>query len=239
MKNVFTNILTFSVLYFAIALLDLSAVYLADLKFLNYLAKPLLIVLLIGFYASNDDKSSSSKFVFLIIALGFFLLAVVATLFNDSMVLTAALVFFILGKLFYIFRFSNQRVFKPIRFLAFIAFYLLYLFVILYLTLDQLGSYLIPVSLFLFVSLMVVQFAFLRKNEVSDSSYQLVIIGVFLMFIGDTIAISRAFYFNWIYMKELIFILYIISQYLIVMGLVKEKVDSTRVNYTKTEEFKV
>lgn len=232
MRTLFVNILYFSLLYFAVVLLDLFAIYMVDLKMIRFFTKPLLIVLLIVFYASNDKESTSSKFVFLIIALGFFLLANVATLFRtEPMIIMSASIFFILGKLFYIFRFANRRDFDIVKFLPFVAFYLLYMFVVLSLTLDHLGSYLIPVLLFLFVSLMAMQFAFLRKNEVSEASYQLVIFGIFMMLFGDTIRVLDAFYFHWTYGSLSAMLLYAMSQYLIVMGLVKEKIAPKPLSY--------
>jgi len=226
MKNVFTNILSFSIVYFALGMVDLSAIYWEQIEVIRFVTKPLLIILLIVFYATNDRESTSSKFVFLIIALGFFLLANVATLFKrEPMIIMAASIFFILGKLFYIFRFSNHRDFNVIKFLPFIGLYLLYMFLVISLIKPNAGSYLTPILIFLFVSLMTIQFAFLRKYEVSESSYYIVLLGVFLMLFGDTIKVLGSFYFNWEYQAIVAMFLYVISQFLIVMGLAKEKIE--------------
>lgn len=203
---------------------DILIMFINNFEFLRFITKPAIILLLILYYASNDRESISKDFVFTVVALSFFLLANVATLlYKESLLLIAASVFFILGKVFYIFRFSNSRDFDIIKFLPFLGLYLIYMFIILNLTLDNLGSSLIPVFLFLFVTLLAVQFAFLRKGMVSKSSYQLVIYGMFIFATADTVSILGSFFKYWPWARFVTMIAYAMAQYLIIMGLVKEK----------------
>ena len=224
MQGLFNNILGFSIGYFAVMALDMFFMFVEPFEYLRFLTKPALIFLLIIYYASNDQESISKDFVFTVVALSFFLLANLATLFHtEPLLLIAASVFFILGKVFYIFRFSNSMDFDILNFFPFLALYLIYMFVILNLTLDNLGSSLIPVLLFLFVTLLAVQFAFLRKGMVSKASYQLVIFGIFVFAAADTLSILGSFYKYWPWARFIIMVAYAIAQYLIIMGLVKEK----------------
>ncbi|WP_026753547.1 lysoplasmalogenase family protein [Sediminibacter sp. Hel_I_10] len=226
MQRIFNNILKFSICYFSIVMIDLVFMTFSELEILRLVTKPALMLLLIFFYTLNDNESTSNNFVFTILALSFFLLANVMTYFKtEPIVLVAGSIFFILGKVCYVCRFSNNRDFNILQFLPFLAFYLLYMFSILNLTLDNLGSSLIPVLLFLFVTLLLVQFAFLRKEEVSKSSYILVMIGVFSFLLADTLSILGSFYKYWFYERFITMFVYASAQYMIIMGLVKEKIE--------------
>lgn len=234
MERFFNNILLFSVCYFAVLVLDLSFMIFSQMGFLRLVTKPALIILLIGFYASNDDESSSSDFVFTIMALGFFMLANIMTYFKtEYMVIMAASICFILGKVFYICRFSNQRDFNVVQFLPFLAFYLIYMFVVLNLTIDNLGSSLIPILIFLFITLLTVQFAFLRKGAASKSSYQLVLFGIFFLLTADTLSVLSGFYKYWPQERYITMIIYGFAQYLIIMGLVCEKREANDQQYVR------
>lgn len=227
MDTFLKNILVFSISYFMVLGLDLIFMINSQIEFLRLITKPALIALLIGFYTSNDVKSASSDFVFTILALGFFMLANVMTYFKtEYIIVMAASICFILGKVFYICRFSNQRDFNVVRFLPFLVFYLLYMFGILNLTLENLGSSLIPILIFLFITLLTVQFALLRRGAVSKGSYQLVLIGVSCFLAADTMSVLGGFYKYWPNGRYMTMIAYGISQYLIVMGLVKEQLEA-------------
>lgn len=223
MKRVLNNVLNFSILYFSVLILDLLFM-LSDIELIRISTKPLLIILLMAFYASNDKESTSNKFMFLVLALSCFLLANIMTLFKtEPIVLMAGSLFFILAKVFYTFRFSNSRDFNLRSSIPFVALYLLYMFTILDLTMENLGASLIPVLVFLFVTLMAVQFAFLRKNTVNNRSYVLVIVGILLLLGADTSAVLSRFYHRLPYQEFATMFLYGLSQFLIVLGLVHEK----------------
>lgn len=225
MQHIFNNILKFSICYFSVVMLDLVFMTFSDFTILRLITKPSLMLLLIFYYALNDDESTSYNFVFTVLALSFFLLANTMTYFKtESIILIAASIFFILGKVCYIVRFSNSRDFSIIQFLPFLIFYLLYMFIILNLTLDDLGSSFISVLLFLFVTLLLVQFAFLRKEEVSKSSYTFVMIGVFSFLLADTVSILGSFYKYWFYERFVTMFIYASAQYIIIMGLANEKI---------------
>ena len=99
-----------------------------------------------------------------------------------------------------------------------------YMVGLMHFVMGNLGSFLIPILIYIFVSLMVVLFAFLRKNEVDVKSYVLVLAGVVVAIISDSITVLQSFYNpNFPYHKILIMLIYGISQYLIVIGIVEEK----------------
>ncbi len=226
MKRVLNNVLHFAILYFAILFLDLSFMIWIDAELIRLTTKPVLIILLIAFYASNDNESSSNKFIFLILALSCFMLANIMTLFKaEPVVLMAGSLFFILAKMFYVFRFSNERDFKLVSSIPFVSLYLIYMFIILNLTMENLGDSLIPVLVFLFVTLIALQFAFLRKQAVNKRSYQLVMLGMLLLLVADTSAVLSNFYYRFTFQEVVTMFFYGLSQFLIILGLVHEKRD--------------
>lgn len=226
MKRVFNNVLNFAILYFGILILDLFFMIWVDIEFIRLFTKPLLITSLIIFYASNDKESTSNKFIFLILALSFFLLANLMTLFKtEPVLLMAGSLFFILAKLFYVCRFSNNRDFNLLNALPLVVLYLIYMFTILNLTMDNLGPSLIPVLVFLFITLIALQFAFLRRHAVNKKSFQLVIVGMLLLLVADTSAVLSKFYYRFPYQEIGTMLIYGLSQFLIVLGLIHEKKD--------------
>lgn len=94
---------------------------------------------------------------------------------------------------------------------------------ILNLTMENLGSSLIPVLVFLFVTLIAVQFAFLRRYAVNNKSFVLVMAGILLLLGADTSAVLSRFYNRFPYQEVATMLLYGLSQFLIVLGLVHEK----------------
>ena len=228
MKRVLNSVLNFSILYFSVLLLDLSFIIWSDIELMRIATKPLLIMLLMAFYASNDKESTSNKFIYLVLALSCFLLANIMTLFKaEPIVLMAGSLFFILAKVFYVCRFSNNRDFNLKSSIPFVALYLLYMFAVLNVTMENLGSSLIPILVFLFVTLIAVQFAFLRKYTVNNRSYVLVITGILLLLGADTSAVLSRFYYRFPYQEVVTMFLYGLSQFLIVLGLVHEKIDKS------------
>ncbi len=135
--------------------------------------------------------------------------------------------FFVLGKLFYALRFSNQKDFKLYMLLPFLVISFGYMVFIMDLIYDKLGDFFIPVMVYLFACLIVALFAFLRKGEVNIKSYILVIIGIGFTILSDTISVLQEFYQSDIaYHKITIMLFYGISQYFIVLGVVREYNDA-------------
>ena len=88
---------------------------------------------------------------------------------------------------------------------------------------SKLGLYFIPTLIYLFVVLLLGQIAYLRKNEVNNLSYYLVLIGVLFSMLSDSIAFLKSFYdSSFFYHKYTIMLFYSLSQYLIVLGILKE-----------------
>lgn len=191
----------------------------------RYISKTLVLVFLLFFYLINQKETSKKHFWFMTIALVSFLLGDWLLINPKNTTLFATgMMFFIIGKLFYAFRFSNQRDFKLSRLMPFLVVCFLYILWLMDLIYDNLHQLFLPVLIYFFASIIVLQFAFLRKYDVNKSSYFLVFIGMILSMASDSITALKTFYVpNFAYEKVTIMLFYGIAQYLIVLGIVKEK----------------
>ncbi|WP_055442352.1 lysoplasmalogenase family protein [Lacinutrix himadriensis] len=220
------NKLHFSILYFSILIIDIIVKLGLDTIPFRFITKPLIVVSLVFFYWINNNEKSKRKFVFMVLALFFFLLGDIFLIFKDvSLLFSLGMLGFILGKLFFTFRFSNQNDFKLVRLLPIVVFCFVYIFVVLNIIYDNLGGYFIPVLTYLFVAMLTLQFAYLRKSGVDAKSYLTVGIGILFSVVADSVAVLAQFYENnFFYDKVTVILFYGISQYLIVMGIIEEKV---------------
>lgn len=83
----------------------------------------------------------------------------------------------------------------------------------------------IPVLLFLFLTMIIIQFVFLRKSEVDYQSYLLVGFGILFSVIAETLAILDIFYSKkFLEESVILLVLYSVSHYLVILGLVTEKI---------------
>lgn len=89
---------------------------------------------------------------------------------------------------------------------------------------NNLGQYFLVLLIYLFVVMMLAQFAYLTRNEVNKTSYWLVLIGVLFSMFSDSINILKVFYNDEIaYNNISIMLFYGVSQYLIILGIVTER----------------
>lgn len=192
----------------------------------RYISKALLVFLLVIFFLFNQSEDESNKKPIVILALLSFIVGDVFFISADSsnIMLIIGAIFFAIGKILYAIRFSNKQDFnilKLIPFLLFCFIYMCWLMIVIY---DNLGNYFIPTLSFLFIVMILTQFAYLRKNEVNRLSYWLVLIGVILSMFSDSLTILKQFHdYNIAYNNVTIMLFYGLSQYFIILGIIKEK----------------
>lgn len=227
MPILFKNIYIFSVLFFTLLVIDIYIKLNFESFPLRYISKSLLMILIIAFYIINNQESSKMKFRFMLSALAFFFIGdIFMILYESQLIYIIGIFCFILGKTFYVFRFSNQRDFNLLRLLPFLVMCFIYMSVLLSLTYDNLKAFFYPVLIYLFIAMIVILFALLRKNEVSAKSYYLVLVGVFFSALSDSITVLQTFYNeNIAYHSITIMLFYGLSQYFIVRGIVTETND--------------
>ena len=223
---IFKNKRFFTIFYFSILTIDLIVKLNLETIPFRLITKPSIVLSLLIYYLLNKKEKGKKKFLFMILALSFFMLGDLFFIFNGTSVLFAlGMSCFVIGKLFYAFRFSNENDFKLIKLLPLLIFCFTYILIILSIVYDNLGTYFFPALLYLFVAMLVLQFTHLRKSEVDRRSYLIVGLGVFCSVFADSISVLHTFYSNGIFYEEISVILfYGISQYLIVMGILEEKV---------------
>lgn len=190
---------------------------------IRYLTKPLVVLLLIFFYAANFKAEKQNNFYYMITALCIFLIGDLVLIDTyEGIQYIIGLILFTVAKLFYAFRFSNKKDFKISRLMPFLAICFAYTLWIMNLIYDNLDSFFIPTLSYLFISIVLLLMSFLRKDDVNNTSYYLVFFGVILTVAYDSIAAVSSFYKPLPYNEALTMLFYGISQYLIVVGIVKE-----------------
>ncbi|MCB4808799.1 lysoplasmalogenase [Tamlana sp. 62-3] len=197
-----------------------------DENYLRVFVKPFFMLSLLIFTWVNTANRKNKKFKFLNLAIIAFLLGDVIIVFKDKPILfLIAMLFFMMGKIFYIFRFSGDRDFKIANLFPILAFCFFYILLVFNVVIKNLNEYVVPVLIYLLFSSIQFLFSFLRRVEVDFKSFLMVVIGVVFSVTYDTIALLAKFYQDYfLYNKITIVSFYAISQFLIVYGLVTEKI---------------
>ena len=222
MKVLFTNKLYFFILFFSILILDIFVKLNFESIPYRLISKPLVILSLFSFFLINNKTELKKDYI--IIALLSFFIGDFFLIFDyiNTLYITG-IIFFIVGKLCYAKRFSNQQDFKIIRLLPFLIMCFAYMIFIMMLVLDNLGIFFLPSLVYLYSCLLVLLFAYLRKGVVNKKSYILVLIGVTITILCDSITLIQSFYYkDFPFYKIAIMLFYGISQYFIITGLVEE-----------------
>lgn len=232
MSNIFKSTFYFTCLYVFIFLIDAYIKVVYPLSVFRYLTKAALIGTLLYYFLVNNNESSTKNKNLITYALFSFMLgdALITASSLSWYYLIVGVVFFGIAKVLYSIRFSNKKDFNILKLIPFLLFCFSYMYVIMIMVYSSLGIYFIPVLLYLFIVMITAQFAYLRQYEVNRSSYFLVLIGVIFSMFSDSITLLKEFYDESIaYNQYSIMLFYALSQYFIIIGIVKEEI----VNYNK------
>lgn len=190
----------------------------------HYITKPSLLIALIIFFHGQSKALSQKTRRITFLALVFSLLGDVLLMFVDISphYFMLGLLSFLVAHVCYCLVFMINR--NPnINFLAIGVFLCSYAFVLFYLLKDGLGTFLIPVIVYMIVILMMVMTAFLRQNKVPKKSFVLVFLGALLFVISDSILALNKFYMPLKFSSISIMLTYALAQYFIVFGLLKQR----------------
>lgn len=222
----FVNVRFFSFVYFIILILDIILKNISDFFYVRIFSKTSLLLLLILFFRANKKTITSNKDKVFLFGLVFFLLGDFFLIFYKiDTIYILGMLFFVLGKIAYIIRFSNQKDFKIKRLFPFLTVLFIYIVFITSLVFENLDKFFIPVLIYFFVSMLVILFAFLRYEVVNNKSFYLVFFGVVASIFSDSITVLQSFYDqNFGYHQYTIMFFYGLFQYLVVLGITKEKV---------------
>ena len=222
--NLTTAEKSFTIIFLAIVLLELFSSNIKSLLPIHVIAKPLILLSLIFFFINQGKHLSSKTKVITLLALLFSLAGDVLLMFTDisASFFLSGLVAFLLAHIMYIMVFLDKKNSKKIA-LIFITVLLIYAIGIFYLLKDGLGDMLIPVIVYMLVILTMILTSTMRKGNVSNKSYNLVFIGAIFFVISDSFLAINKFYQPVPLSKIIIMSTYSLAQYLIVLGLLKQK----------------
>ena len=211
-------------LFLLILIVDVVFNNIESLIAFRVFSKPLISITLFIFYYSNS-KNRPRKERFSI------LLCLLSLLFGDVFLLEntpvhsfpAGLFAFFMANVFYsmvLYRSANLEINKSYPFLIVAA---IYLFTIFYLMYDKLNGYFVPVLIYIFAVLNMIQAAFLRYKVVNNYSFILVFTGALLFLFSESLLALNKFYTPVPYKNILVMMIYGVSQLLIIMGILREQ----------------
>jgi uncharacterized membrane protein YhhN len=216
---------SFTALFMVIVVIELLSSTLSWLSSFHIVAKPLILTSLILFFYLEGKLLTPKTRQNMLSALMFSLVGDMLLMFDEVSVnfFISGLISFLLAHGFYIMVFldkKNSLKKIPRLFITLLIFYALGLFLFLK---NGLGSMLIPVVIYMLTILTMAVTATLRKGNVSNLSFNFVLIGVFLFLLSDSILAINKFYHEVPYEHLLIMSTYAFAQYCIVMGIIKQK----------------
>ncbi|WP_340199319.1 lysoplasmalogenase [Ascidiimonas sp. W6] len=196
----------------------------SELQFLRVYSKPALSITLLLFYYLNSKNRHKKERILLILCLLCLLLGDIFLL-EDSRIYSfpIGLFAFFMANIFYsmvLYRSANIEINKSYPFLVVSA---IYLFAIFYLMYDKLNEYFVPVLIYIFAVLNMIQAAFLRYKVVNHYSFILVFTGALLFLFSESILALNMFYTPFPYKNFLIMFFYGVSQLLIILGILREQ----------------
>ncbi|KJD33246.1 hypothetical protein PW52_14485 [Tamlana sedimentorum] len=226
MYKIVKSRLRFSAIFFSILIIDVIVKNISEVSLFRMVTKSSLLLLLVVLVLYHRSEQKKENIFFLISALICFWLGDIFMLFYKNIILYfVAIFFFVLGKLFYVFRLSTKRDFSMNRLLPYVLFGVAFMFVVYNFIFNGLcETSFFMVFLYFFAALKVFLFAILRKNAVVPLSYNLVLLGVFFSFFSDTITALSSFSEIVIpFSDSAIMVFYGLSQFFIVIGILEDK----------------
>lgn len=215
---------SFTAIFFVIVVIELLSSTLKALSSFHNVAKPLIVISLILFFYLDGKQLANKTRRKMLLALTFSLVGDVLLMFDHVSInyFLTGLISFLLAHVFYILVFLEKKNSLK-KTIPFITILIIYAFGLFYVLKDGLGNMLIPVIIYILVILAMVIAASLRKENVPNISYNLVLIGALFFIISDSIIAVNKFYGKVPYEHLLIMSTYALAQYCIVMGVLKQK----------------
>lgn len=225
-KGLLTNNQQFTIIYFVTLFIDIIVKLNCSVLIYRFISKPFVIILLIGYLYCKIDGNTIKNHLWVFLGLFSFLIGDLLNIIESNFLLLGlSLLFFSLGKIFFCIKFSHKRDFNVLRLIPFSIIMFAYALFFISTLFTSLNVFLVPALLSFFLTLLLVQFTFLRKGGCSKKSYLYVFIGVLLFVFSESMLTIQLFRTD-IYMpfqSFLIMMFYGISMYLIVLGVIKEK----------------
>lgn len=215
---------SFSIVYFIVVADTIVCSSFESLMPMYYFTKPAILTLLIIYFWLQESPLNKSAKNITLLALLFSLIGDILLMFEDksSNFFIAGLISFLLAHLMYISVFFKSRNKAANRF-PILAVLVIYASGIFYFLKDGLGDMLFPVLAYILIILTMVATAFLRKKSEVTNSYNLVLAGAVFFLISDSLLALDKFYLPIPLSSISILLTYALAQYLIVLGIFKQK----------------
>ncbi|WP_418602958.1 lysoplasmalogenase family protein [Hwangdonia sp.] len=223
-KHIFTNHKRFALLYFLILFIDINVKLNYPPLPYRFISKPLILLLLLGYFYFNKVGVNYKKNLCVFVALVFFLFGDLLNIIHSNIVLLGlSLFFFSVAKIFLSIKFSHKRDFNVSKLVPFTTIMFVYTMFLIWFLYKDLGAFLVPALFSFFITLVMMQFAYLRQDVFNYKSYLYVFVGVVLYSMAEGMLAIRIFKFSLPLQDFLIMVFYGIAVYLIVLGVINEK----------------
>lgn len=224
MSALFLNKKLFSILFLALLGIDLCVKLWADPFPWRYLTKPLLVISLIIFYVKNSNEFSKRNFSAVLVALLCFLMGDILLISHEiELLLILGILIFSIGKLLYVYRLSHQEDFKLVTIVPFLLISFCYMFLMFYVIYDNLGTYFIPVLIYIFISQLMFLMAYLRYSVIVLKGFSLVFLGVIFFIASESIMSLKLFYGDVFMQDFFVLLFYGLAQFFIIFGIVESR----------------
>ncbi|GAA3654097.1 lysoplasmalogenase family protein [Flavivirga jejuensis] len=225
MLHILKNERKSSIVFFVILTIDILVKISCDAFPYRYISKPPIILFLFLYYYFNTVEKRKKKKLWMILALSCFLLGDIIIINHTNVVCLGISVFvFALAKVFLSLRFSHRVDFNIASLIPFSIIVFAYTVFIVSLLFNSLRNFFVPALLSFFISLLLIQFAFLRKVVVDRGSYLYVLLGVIFYMFSESMITIKTFKTDLPMQDVLIMLFYGMGVYFITFGVIKEHV---------------
>ncbi|WP_296618709.1 lysoplasmalogenase [Marivirga sp.] len=214
--------------YWIVAILEIISLTF-EIDILHQICKPLLMIALLIYFWDKSDIRKDEKWVsFVTLALAFSWVGDIMLLFTYKHFLFffAGLTAFLGAHIVFIIAYRKATFNDKLNFTwsFFPLVVIAYLALMAYLILPYVDSVIqVPITLYALILALMVMIAWYRKNQTTDESFQLVVLGAALFIISDSILAINRFSHTIPYAGVAVMGTYIIAQWLIVNGLLKHR----------------
>lgn len=215
----------FTLVFILIVGFELITAQIEDLNSIHYVFKIAIVSSLIVFFYLNKKYLNRQITYPTLGALLFSLIGDTALLFADKseIYFSVGLGAFLFAHILYTILFLKHRNITNRYWILFCAFLLAYGSVIMSLLLHNLGNLTMPVIVYLIAIITMATAAFMRKGNVTYTSYWMVLLGAVLFMFSDSILALNKFFQPIIGAQFLIMLSYAFAQYFITMGILRLK----------------
>ncbi|WP_189360709.1 lysoplasmalogenase family protein [Algibacter mikhailovii] len=224
MLSLFKDKKKFALLFFSMLIIDILVKLNCPVFPYRYISKTPILLLLVAYYYFNNTQTRQAKYRWTMTSLICFFIGDVLIISHQNIIFfSVSLLMFTLGKLFLSFRFSHKSDFQVKRLISFSIIMFAFTVGLISFIYEGLKGFFLPVIISYFISLLLFQFVYLRKDVVDKRSYLFVFFGVIVYMISEAVMVIKTFKTDLPFQELIIMLFYGAGLYLIVHGMIIEK----------------